>query len=501
MAKKKRRKPTVQGVEAKLKTKIQGLKTEISGLEDLVKGYREEADKILSEAPQSQNLTSEERREVLESIVAQCLQAEGSTDFAQKFDLNATIHQVLMKSKGSEWHWFVIDHNRGPWPDPPTHAEASVMSYMEVLKAMYVVTKTEKNPYSRQQAVNVWRWLQEARVFHFDPETYISVHHEVDVWTTESLAGLDWQHPKTGKKPPAEETKKLMEAVRHESMVAPYPDRFPFSCVFLGYGKGVQVSKDIIYPNIPDALQDRIVAAMLLGHLMNSDGFALRFYAVEVLGDSGPTLSFLIESVRTAPNGWLRSDFNLEPWILPHLIQTINEHRTFVLETQMPTGMRHRYKDERKQMGLKQGQWAYTPPPYYMLKLQTKVIQERVRKGLPKPRGPMAYRTDVRAHERCRIHRGKLPLDPDVRDKLIKRGYKIFTTNELDKDTLYRLQERGLAFKRADEWLAVLTSWVESHFTCNDPKLPYVPACRLPGNIKGRQRPISSSWVHDPASV
>lgn len=55
-------------------------------------------------------------------------------------------------------------------------------------------------------------------------------------------------------------------------------------------------------------------------------------------------------------------------------------------------------------------------------------IQWRVRKSLGHPRAPTAYRTDVRAHERCRIMRGKLPLNPDLRDKLIKRGYKIFTT-------------------------------------------------------------------------
>jgi hypothetical protein len=459
--------------------------------------------KILDEAPQAKDLTSEEKQQVLEVIVQKVMDANGATDFAEKFDLNAVIHQVLMKSrpKNSEWQWFVIDHERRSWPDSKTQADASVMTYMEVLKAAYVITKTEKNPYSRQQAVNVWRWLQEARVFHFDPETYISVHHEVDVWTTEVLAGLDWQHPKTGRKPPIEETGKLLEAVRQGSKEATYPDRFPFSCVFLGYGQGVQVPKTHVYDSVPEDFQDRIVGAMILGHLMTSGGFALRFYLVEVLDGNGSNPCILIDSIRTHPNGWARSETNLEPWVLPHLIQIINEHRTFVLETQMPSGLRHQYKDRRKEMGLKQGQWAYTPPPYYTLKLQTKVIQERVRKGLSHPRGPMAYRTDVRAHERCRIHRGKLPLDPDLRDKLIKRGYKIFTTNELDKDTLYRLQERGLAFKRADEWLAVLTSWVESHFTSNDPKLPYVPACRLPGNIKGKQRPISSSWVHDPASV
>jgi hypothetical protein len=318
------------------------------------------------------------------------------------------------------------------------------------------------------------------------------MHHEMDVWTTEKLAGLEWQHPKTGRKVTSEETEKLKEAVRRESKNASYPDKMPFPCAFLGYGAGLQVPIDLLIPNIPVNVQDRVKDARLLGHLMTSKGLALRFYLVSVSVEYGLAFGIMAESVRTY-EGWTASDLNLEPWVLPNLIQVINEHRTFVLETQMPSGLRHQYKNERKQMGLKQGQWAYTPPPYYLLKLQTRVIQERVRKGLPHPKGPVAYRTDVRAHERCRIHRGKLPIDPALRDKLVKRGYKVFTTEELDKDTLDRLHERRLGSKQADEWLAVLTSWVESHFTCNDPRLPYIPACRILKNKSGDQSLLAHS--------
>lgn len=404
------------------------------------------------------------------------------------------------KEGGTTW----AVHEEGPPSnvfDMSVSSEATVMAYIYVMTTMTVVARTQKDPELRRQANYVWNALRDARVFHFDPKTYLTVYHEVDCWTTEVLAGLSWAPSDKGSE---EESRHLMETIERESRDVPYPDKLPFSCVFLGYGHGISHSKSFLRLKSPDTLQDRIQEGYLIGHLLTDVGVVVGFYRVTLT--NGEQVIFA-DFLRLLVHGekkvrWVKSKFNLEPWILPHLIKVVNEHRTFLLESPIQPGLRRQYKDNRKRMGLKPDHWAYTPRPFYTLKLQSQTIKERVRKNLGHPRGPATYRTDVRAHERCRIMRGKLPLDPKLRNKLTKRGYKIFTTNELDKDTLYRLQERGRPFKRSDEWLAVLTTWVESHYTHNDPKLPYIPACRrVPSNVRTKQRAISPSWVHDPASA
>lgn len=186
------------------------------------------------------------------------------------------------------------------------------------------------------------------------------------------------------------------------------------------------------------------------------------------------------------------------PYILPTFINIINDHRTFIVEANMRTGQRRDYKKNRKHMGVK----GRTPPPYYTLRLKNQVLRETMRTTFPKPRGPRNYKTDVRAHERCRIRRGPLPLDPELAIKLKKREYKIFTTNKLDADTYERLHKRNMAYKRADEWLAIKVSWVEEHLNCNNPEVPYIPAVRtFPSDVRPtKPSKPTGSWADDPGA-
>lgn len=415
-----------------------------------------------------------------------------------KSSKKAKKHRAPPKSNDvSHPAWAVAAHDEPPRVRVPNENDATVLTYMTLMTTFYPVIKGERDPRSRRQAIEIWGALKEARLFHFETSTYAAVHNEVDIWVTEVLAGFEWRS-QDAEAPPPEETEAMMKVIERECKNAPYPERFPFPSTFIGYGNGVYLPDHTLRMKAPLQMRDELREGWLVGHLMTEDGFAVGFY--EAVTDDWKRVVF-IEVLRSKNMGWIRHPINLEPWILPHLIQIINEHRTFLVQTPMTTNLRHQYKNERKSMGLKPHHWAYTPPPYYKLPLKTQVIQEKVRKTLSRPRNPVGYRTDVRAHERCRIMRGKLPLDPVLRAKLTKRGYKIFTTNPLDKDTLYRLQERVQPFKKADEWLAILTSWIDSHYTNNDPKLPYVPACRLPGNVRTKPRSISHAAVHDPAST
>lgn len=392
--------------------------------------------------------------------------------------------------------WIVSDPRLGARQSQKPQ-DLTVESYMRAMASIYNASKIELGERKRD-AIILWQRFRDARVFHFDSEVYGALHHEADRYTTEDLAGLDWQMPGTRQRVPQEEGDHLRKVIYNESKRVPYPEKFPFPSVFIGYGKGIAVKPLMLSVYAPASLRDRIVEATIMGHIMTEDGYCATVFEGVAQSDEGPLVNIVwFDALRDG--GWVRSEFHLEPWILPWLINIINDHRTFILETPMSSGLRRQFKQDRKSMGLPNNRRC-TPPPYYTLRMKTKLIREKVRKqlgGLPSPR---SYKTDRRAHERCRVARGYFPLDPELGAKLRKRGYKIFTTQIPDADTIRRLHERGMPYKRADEWLAILTTWIEQGYTSNDPNLPYIPAVRLPGKVRTRQRQPSRSWVDDPAS-
>jgi len=385
----------------------------------------------------------------------------------------------------------------------PIPQEQSVECYMEMLTNAYKLTKSHKNAKLQREGVYLWRCLRDARVFHFDPEVYAGLHQEIDRYTTEELAGLTYRAPGTfdrkNPKSPAGESTILRATIFREAKRAPYPEKFPFPSVFIGHGGGLVQSKPFLMMSAPASLRERIEMGAIFGHLLTDDGTVIACVKAGIRDDSGQLIAAIWFDPLRHPSGWVRSEFNLEPWILPQLIKIINDHRTFILESSMSRNLRKDYKKNRKGMGIKPDKRAYTPPPYYTLRMKSKIIRQKVRKALPRPSLPRTYKTDVRAHERCRIARGTLPLDPETGAKLKKRDYKIFTTNALDLDTYRRLSERGLPYKKADEWLAIKVTWVETHMSSNDPKLPYIPAVRVPGEIHLKPKKPTGSWADNPA--
>jgi len=396
--------------------------------------------------------------------------------------------------------WLVTDNQ--PFERRATKPQdRSVENYMRAMASMFAATRVEQGRRKRD-AIILWQCLRDARVFHFKPEVYAALHHEVDVWTTEELAGLTWRNAakSTGKRPPKEEGELLRATILKACARAPYPDKFPFPSMFIGYGAGLQLSLAQLAMRAPGDLQDRLVSGSLIGHVMTEDGFACAIIEAVARSDEGPVMDVVwFDTLRSGGGGgWVRSEFHLEPWVLPNFVAIINDHRKFVLENPMAPHMRRQFKQDRKKMGLPHNR-RHTPPPYYTLRMKTQLIREKVRKGMAGPPSPRSYKTDVRGHERCRIARGPFPLDPELGAKFRKRGYKLFTTNHPDADTLARLHERGQPYKRADEWLAILTTWVETHLTNNDPDLPYIPAVRIAGNVRtSPKRQPTSSWADDP---
>lgn len=395
----------------------------------------------------------------------------------------------------------IMNQVTGPDPEPPPvyaakkrdkPEEQSVESYLEAVSYALSVARHERDPDRRAMAMRYWDSLREARVIHIGQELYQVVHHTADRYTTETLAGQEWQPPNFGAVPQAEQ-KHFVNTLIREGKRQAYPDKLPFEAVFLGYATGVDEMLEHVDNHAPLKLRGRIQKGYLLGHVMDDTGLALAVRKA-VLDDGSQVM--WINECRVPDGGWIRG-IDLEPWILPHLIQIINEHRTFVVEHGLTKQQRRDIKDNRKRFG---HDYKHMPKPYYTLKVQSKVLEEKTQKAFSPPRKPMSYRTDVRAHERCRVRRGSLPIDPKLEEKLRKRGYRIFTGNRLDEETYRRLSERGMAYKKADEWLAIKVAWVDQHYTSNDERLPYIPAVRKLGSVRVEGKKFTGSWREDPAS-
>jgi len=466
----------------------------------------------IADSPDWRQTTDMVMREIIESASGEDVQAILEGARAQGPEALKHVQEIVADRVADESGLGHIKGIEGFTPAIPdrhqsrermTPQEQTIDAYMEATAQAYQLTRTRPQTPERQREANfLWRCFRDARVFHFDPDTYVALHQEIDRYTTEELAGHTYRPPgsfRPADRVPQEESDDLRATILRECKHVPYPDKFPFPCVFLGYGSGVQLPKHQVMRSAPTQLRERLEVAAIFGHLLTDDGSVYAVVKGSLRTDTGRTGVLWFDPL-CMNRGWVRCEFNLEPWILPSLIKIINDHRTFIIENTMSRGLRKDYKRNRKGMGIKPNKRAYAPPPYYTLRMKSKLIRDKVRKHLPKPAPPKTYKTDVRAHERCRVSRGLLPLDPETGAKLRKRGYKIFTTNSLDLDTYRRLHERGQPYKKADEWLALLVTWVEEHMTSNDPQLPYVPAVRVPGEVRLKPRQPTGGWADDPRS-
>jgi hypothetical protein len=122
-----------------------------------------------------------------------------------------------------------------------------------------------------------------------------------------------------------------------------------------------------------------------------------------------------------------------------------------------------------------------TPPkPYYVVKLQSQVIERNFRESMKQTRRrvELSHRFPVRGHSRIRIRRGPLPLPAREKELLAKRRYSIYTINPLSAEHAALLADRGIPGKKANEWMAILVSWVRNYEKGPEDK-PLIPSIRL----------------------
>lgn len=348
-----------------------------------------------------------------------------------------------------------------------------------------------------------WSFLRQARVFHIDAVIFQEIVMACDRQCTEGIAGLPYEAP-TGlpptyvhvQQPP--QSQEHIDAVTRAAPASEMPENFPFEVMYLGFGPGIQLRQYQMEAKLRASLsrtqlvsvggdgddwseiEPQILAAQIIGHIVTSTGHVIECVKIETNdGEEG----IITEHLRNPDEGF-RATFDLAPWYVPKLIEFIVSHKTFVLEQDLSPEQRKTAKQLRKGGG-RRGSPAvlWIPPPYYRMRMQTKVVRDRTKRMMPTmPGRPRTYRTDVVGHSRHYVRRGPLPLTPEQRAVLTKRQYTIYENTQPPAELVSDLTRKGHDRKDPGEWMAVREIWIDEHMNVDNPDLPYVPGLRTTGS-------------------
>lgn len=405
-----------------------------------------------------------------------------------------------------------------PWATvPKDQAEATLFEYMRTTAWVRQLADgggdlaawndgDDGDPALRAEMRAIWAALRNARVVHISPETLIEAWDVAERWVWEHVVGVPHDEfwgdtsgvymerlPDGRRTPKPEWIQATTDSIAVAAVQAPWPQHMPFDHIYLGYGTGVTITDwraaGKLYraglANVEELTNLRIA-----GHLLTASGACYEITYLGIRPPEGYLLTpdregLIVPNLRRHGGLEWRADFDISPWMVPLIIEMINLNKTTVVATEVSAEAKRVYRRSRKERGVKAsraiGRRGHQPPPFYRLRLRDRVIRVELERALsslfPSSRA-LSYRHDRRAHERCYIRRGPLPLDATRRENLRATGYTIYEHRELTDDDSKRLRGRGQAPKRPDEWLAVRTRWIE-HTIVGDESLPYVPALRI----------------------
>lgn len=204
------------------------------------------------------------------------------------------------------------------------------------------------------------------------------------------------------------------------------------------------------------------------------EGFA--YYSAHV----GPEVVKTQNISSKDPLGYWCNSWSLSPWIVPTLIDLINENnKTFVFKGTYDSSTRKELGKNHKRL-VKQRKKRPVLPAYYVIDVKPKIVRatssDALRNSFSRGR-KLTHRHDRDGHERVLVKRGRLPLLDDDRALLESRGYTLYADSQpLNKDR-DRLIRRRLPMRNHGEWLAMRVSWVKESVV-GDESLPYRPAVR-----------------------
>lgn len=389
--------------------------------------------------------------------------------------------------------------------------QATLESYMMLCSWLLEDTRKDRSTFKlgsagvkehKRVSSAVWAKMRNARIFHFTFEQFTTIYHGADTFTTEEIAGMDWKglgEDSISKTESAHHQKSIVDS----GLVWPFPEHLPFDNVFIGLGAGVPLTPTQFFLRMPmdRAKEAQIVAAKLMGYLVTVQGDVIEFMVTKNLPD---TLGMYYHPKRAGaglrqagggskfvgqPLGNWDGPYDLTPWIIGGLIQSINDHRTVIVEGEGRLARRVHWRKRAKE----DFRIQHIPPPYYTVTIRARTIREDLhRKWKSDKKRKLAYQTDRRGHERVFVARGPLPMSDKKRKKFERREIttkgkqKIYESLRPDEETNRLLLLRGHAPKRSDEWMVVLVTWVDDHKVPaeREPGMPYIPSIRKVPRVK-----------------
>ncbi len=345
---------------------------------------------------------------------------------------------------------------------------ASAEAYLEVLRGVTSATQTQSGQ-TRQDYVQAWSELRTARIYHIPQSIYSEIHNWVDKFTTEKIAGFPWQ---SSAGPPEGESAQYAQAVSMAAGRVPFPSPLPFDRVFLGFGEGVMMTESGMYSRFGKQAS-QLSSATLLGVLLTDTGKAYEFLSL-TLNSGQFAFSMLISC---SDGGWVRS-LDLCPWTFNLLVNTITQHS--VITEGDSTEFRKEYRKQKKLIGLKKMALPL-PPPYYEVKLRNINLRTECLKTLGGSHfWVLDHQIEVAGHDKFKIQRGPLPIEDNLKAKLLKRGYLFFDhgLNSAELRILQGLQRRGILEPASNEWIAIKTAHVDP-YKKGPIDGPLIPAVRV----------------------
>lgn len=358
-------------------------------------------------------------------------------------------------------------------------AEASLKSYYECCAGVSkLVAGDGLTAPSQQEMQRLVQNTPRAKVFVVDVQDFQSLRGAANTYTSE-LAKVDiiLEDAVVGCRDEAE-SYHMADVLFEQSCLIPFPASLPFEDVFVAFGEGVPLSPfqmaGYLRPDL--CIHSGIMSANILGFLFLGESQEIHIFIKAMLAVSGSEKSGMaVLQVFDPKTGW-HHPLTLDPWIIPMLVQTINDSGNVSKEFPGLTT-----KLARKAVIKREATILPIPMPYYVMKLRDgNAYAEELVSQLPRPERTFAWshRWDVRGHGCTRVKMGPLPLDPRIEKKLKKSGYRIYE-GEVAPEDFDLLAKRGVLAKRqSGEWVAVLTWRRKAHVKGPEDK-PYVPTVRV----------------------
>jgi hypothetical protein len=349
--------------------------------------------------------------------------------------------------------------------------------------------------------------LKEAVIYEVPEELFKSIYRAADYYTATEVAGLPWYDVDAHPNDPPEHVKDQMphywSTLETEGKKVPFPDKLPFDYCYFGFHQPPvltaqqKVTYDVaVAPDVPAPYAIRV--GLLVSREGNVWTLLLGSDSAALIGDyrdidyPNGEVGFTFSAYPERLNGEWTHPLTLAPWFTNALAEWVNDHKVVSVE-EVPRTLGFKRMCER--VNKKRAKVARPiPPHYYAVTMRDKLIMEEdLERRFPKRRSSIDWQHQwlVTGHDRIRVKRGPLPLDPKVERGLLKRRpsgacYQIYRDSHPQGELAKELWRRGVKPKDEDEWMAILVSRIGDYVKGPEGK-PLIPSTRR----SGRNRPFT----------